>query len=126
MMAVEARKVYDYYHDLVSEIKLDAMVDGPAAVGHGQAFGVFVNIRHTRDIERESGGFGRYLVNQNSLMFSYNYGRPTADYRDRFETAVKEALKEHFEVVSVTFQSENVHSRAHAQARQSIWLRASP
>jgi hypothetical protein len=114
-MAVEARKVYDYYHDLVSEIKLDAIVDGPAAVGHGQAFGVFVNIRHTRDIERESGGFGRYLVNQNSLMFSYNYGRPTADYRDRFETAVKEALKEHFEVVSVTFQSENVHSRAHSE-----------
>src|SRR5262249_26887849 len=56
----------------------------------------------------------RYLQNQNSLMFSYNYGRPTADYRDRFENAAKEALKEHFEVISVTFQTESVHSRAHA------------
>jgi hypothetical protein len=112
--AAEARKVYDYYKDLVTEIKLDALVDGPSAVGHGQPFGVFVNLRHTRDIERESGGFGRYLQNQNSLTFSYNYGRPTADYRDRFETAAKEALKEHFEVISITFQSENVHSRAHA------------
>jgi hypothetical protein len=112
--AVEARKVHDYYQDLVTEIQLDALVDGPAGVGHGQAFGVFVNLRHTRDIERESGGFGRYLQNQNSLLFSYNYGRPTADYRDRFETAAKEALKEQFEVVSVTFQSESVHSRAHA------------
>jgi hypothetical protein len=111
--AVEARKVFDYYHDLVTEIKLDVVVDGSAAVGHGQPFGAFVNLRHTRDIERESGGFSRYLQNQNSLYFSYNYGRPAADYRDRFETAAKEALKEHFEVVSVTFQSENVNSRAH-------------
>jgi hypothetical protein len=45
-----------------------------------------VNLKHTRDIERESGGFGRYLQNQNSMSYSYNYGRPTADYRDRFET----------------------------------------
>jgi hypothetical protein len=110
--AAEARKVFDYYKDLVTEIKLDVAVDGSTAVGHGQPFGAFVNLRHTRDIERESGGFSRYLQNQNSLSFSYNYGRPTADYRDRFETAAKEALKEQFEVVSVTFQSEQVHSRA--------------
>jgi hypothetical protein len=113
-LAVEARKVYDYYADLVKEIRLEAVIDGSAAVGNRQPFGVFVNLRHTRDIERESGGFGRYLQNQNSLMFSYNYGRPTADYRDRFENAAKEALKEQFEVVSVTFETENVHSRAHA------------
>jgi hypothetical protein len=111
-LASEARKVFDYYKDLVTEIKLDARVDGSDSVGHGQPFGVFVDLRHTRDIERESGGFGRYLQNQNSLMFSYNYGRPTADYRDRFEKLVKDALKEHFEVISITFQSESVHSRA--------------
>jgi hypothetical protein len=111
--AVEAKKVFDYYKDLVREIKLDTVVDGPAKVGHGKPFGFFVNIRHTRDIERESGGFSRYLQNQNaSGYFSYNYGRPTADYRDRFETTVKEALKEHFEVVSVTFQVDTVNSRA--------------
>jgi hypothetical protein len=112
-LAVEARKVYDYYKDLALEIKLDAMVDGPSSLVAGQPFGVFVNLRHTRDIERESGGFGKYLQNQNSMYFSYNYGRPAADYRDRFETATREAFKEHFEVVSVTFQSENVNSRAH-------------
>jgi hypothetical protein len=110
--AVEAKKVFDYYKDLVTEIKLDAVVDGSTRVGHGRPFGLFVNIRHTRDIERESGGFGRYLQNQNSGYYSYNYGRPTADYRDRFETAARAALKEHFEVVSVTFQDEKVHSRA--------------
>ncbi|HVL14984.1 MAG TPA: hypothetical protein VM529_20605, partial [Gemmata sp.] len=110
--AAEAKKVFDYYKDLVTEIKLEAVIDGADRVGHGRPFGLFVNIRHTRDIERESGGFGRYLQNQNSMMYSYNYGRPTADYRDRFETAAREALKEHFEVTSVTFQDEKVHSRA--------------
>lgn len=111
--AEEARKVFDYYKDLVTELKLDVAVDGSTTVGNERPFGAFVNLRHTRDIERESGGFGRYLQNQNSLSFSYNYGRPTADYRERFENAVKEALKEHFEVTSVTFQAESVNSRAH-------------
>jgi hypothetical protein len=110
--AAEAKKVFDYYKDLVTEIKLDAVIDGSGRVGHGQPFGLLVNIRHTRDIERESGGFGRYLQNQNSQSYSYNYGRPTTDYRDRFETAAREALKEQFEVISVSFQDEKVHSRA--------------
>jgi hypothetical protein len=116
--AAEAKKVFDYYKDLVTEIKLEARLDlpdGSSRPGHGRPFGVFVNLRHTRDIERESGGFGRYLQNQNSMQYAYNYGRPTADYRDRFETAARAALKEHFEVVSVTFQDEKVHSRAAAE-----------
>jgi hypothetical protein len=74
---------------------------------------VYVFLRHTRDIERESGGFGRYLQNQNTnTMFSWNYGRPTTDYRDRFQTTATEALKEHFDVLSVTFETDKVHSRA--------------
>jgi hypothetical protein len=112
-MAMEARKVFDYYKDLVTEIKLDTAVDGSTVVGHQQPFGVFVNLRHTREIERESGGFGRYLQNQNtSTVYYYNYGRPNTDYRDRFTAVANEVLKEHFEVLSITFQSDKVNSRA--------------
>ena len=111
--AKEARKVFDYYKDLVNEIKLEAVIDGSDVVGHDQPFGVFVNLRHTREIERESGGFSRYLQNQNtSTTYSYNYGRPTEDYRDKFEEAARQALKEQFEILSVTFQSEDVNSKA--------------
>ncbi|MGL4551251.1 MAG: hypothetical protein ACRC33_08685, partial [Gemmataceae bacterium] len=111
--AAEAKKVFDYYNDLTGEIKLEAKIDGPAAVGHKQPFGVYVSLRHTRDIEREAGGFGRYLQNQNTgTGFSWNYGRPTADYRDRFQTAATEAMKEHFDVLSVTFETDKVTSRA--------------
>jgi hypothetical protein len=111
--AYDARKVFDYYKDLVTEITLEAKVDGSDVIGHGRPFGVFVNIRHTREIERESGGFGRYLQNQNnSGYYYYNFGRPLENYRDKFQDAAKQALQEHFEVLSVTFQDEKVNSKA--------------
>lgn len=114
--AREARKVFDYYNDLVTEIKLEAILDGSPAVGSQQPFGVFINLHHTKAIERESGGFARYLQNQNNgTGYYYNYGRPAENYRDRFELSAREALDEHFEVLSVTFQPETVASRATAR-----------
>ncbi|HYE97447.1 MAG TPA: hypothetical protein VEJ18_00995, partial [Planctomycetota bacterium] len=109
--AREARKLFDYYADLVTEIRLVARVDGPTAVGHGRPFGVFLDIRHTKEIERESGGFQKYLTNQNQNPYAFNFGRPPADYRDKFEEAARAALEEHFEVLSVTFHSEKMESR---------------
>ena len=110
--AREARKVFDYYNDLVTEIKLNTVIDGSDNIGHEQPFGVFVNIRHTREIERESGGFSRYLQNQNNMTYSYNYGRPKENYREKFENGVREALSEQFDVISVTFSKEDVTSEA--------------
>ena len=110
--AREARDVYEYYRDLVTEIRLETRIDGPDTVGHGAPFGLFVDLVHTREIEREAGGFGKYLVNQNTQTFAWNYGRPTEDYRDKFEEAAREALKEHFDVHSVTFNHPKTNSRA--------------
>ena len=76
--AHDARKVFDYYKDLVTEIKLETKVDGSDVVGHEKPFGVFVNLRHTREIERESGGFGRYLQNQNNSGLLLLQLRPAA------------------------------------------------
>jgi hypothetical protein len=112
--ASEARKVFDYYLDLVTEIKLEAVVDGDDVVGHQKPFGLFVNLRHTKEIERESGGFGRYLQNQNNGRNYYNYGRPTENYRDKFEETVAQAFGEQFDVLSITFQKEDVNSKASA------------
>ncbi len=109
--AAEARKVHEYYRDLVTEIRLESQIEGSDRVGNGTPFGVLVTLRHTQEIERESGGFGRYLQNQNSNQyFSYNYGRPTEDYRDKFDEHVREAFAEQFDVLSVTFQEPDVQS----------------
>ena len=114
-LAAEARALCDYYGDLVTEIELRAAIDGSAEVGHGQPFGVRIDLRHTAEIERESGGFAKYLQNQNNQSFGWNYGRPLEDYRDKFEEATRETLGEHFEVLSVTFNAPEAHSRADAQ-----------
>lgn len=112
-LAREARKLLEYYEDLVTEIKLQTVVDGSTDVGHDQPFGVFVNLVHTKEIEREAGGFGKYLQNQNQGgYYYYNFGRPLEDYRDKFQLTVDQALGEHFEVLSVTFQDPKVNSKA--------------
>ncbi|MEZ5964521.1 MAG: hypothetical protein R3F56_11795 [Planctomycetota bacterium] len=110
--AFEARRVFEYYRDLVTEVKLVARIDGDDRVGHDQPFGVRVDLVHTSEIERESGGFGKYLQNQNNQRFAYNYGRPLEDYRDKFQEAASQALREHFDVLSVTFNDEAVRSKA--------------
>jgi hypothetical protein len=114
--AAEARKLFAYYQDLLREVHLETKIEGPAVVGHGRPFGVYVRLRHTRDMERASGGFGRYTQNQNGGGMGFGFGGPFGggtgrDYRDRFQKAAAEALKEHFEVLSVTFETEKVRSR---------------
>lgn len=108
----EARQLFDYYKDLVTEIQLRTTIDGSDRVGHAAPFGLRVDIRHTREIERESGGFSKYLQNQNNQSFAWNYGRPLEDYRDKFEEAAREALKEHFDVISITFNEPQARSQA--------------
>lgn len=109
-MATSA-EVFDYYQDLVTEIELRATVDGSDQIGR-EPFGLFVNLHHTQEIERESGGFQRYLQNQNtSTSYSYNFGRPTEDYRDKFEKAARAALEEHFEIITLTFHTDKIESR---------------
>lgn len=107
----DASNVLAYYRDLVREIELATRLDGSDRIQPGVPFGLFVNLRHTREIEREAGGFQRYLQNQTGGQFAFNFGRPPEDYRDKFEKAARAALEENFEVVSLTFHSEKVESR---------------
>ncbi len=111
-MAWEAKKTFDYYNDTTSEIKLVAEIDGSDVVGHESPFGVYIKIVHTNEMERESGGFQKYVQNQTQSPYYYNYGRPNEDYRDKFEDGVMQALSENFEVVSITFEDpKNMRSR---------------
>lgn len=109
--AREARRVFEYYQDLITEIQLVASVDGTGDVGT-EPFGVKVDLRYTKEIGRESGGFGKYLQNQaNAVNAYYNYGRPQENYRDKFEESVRTLLDEQFEVMSVTFNRENAATK---------------
>jgi hypothetical protein len=111
----DLQQLASYYGDLVTEIQLRATVDGASEVGHKSPFGLAIDLRHTTEIERESGGFSKYLQNQNSQNYAWNYGRPLEDYRDKFEEAVRETLKERFDVLSVTFNQPEARSKPDAQ-----------
>jgi hypothetical protein len=102
--AWEAKKSFEYYNDVTAEIKLVAEIDGSDVVGHQQPFGVILKLVHTSEMERESGGFEKYVQNQSQSPYAYNYGRPNEDYRSKFQEAATKALSENFEVVSVTFE----------------------
>ncbi len=111
--AKSVRDVAEFYADIVKEITLEVNVDGNP-VGT-EPFGVWVNIRHTPEVERASGGFQKYLVNQNNQQMFWNFGRPPENYRDKFSEGIKEALSETFDILSVTFHSEKVESQADSQ-----------
>ena len=113
--ASEAQKLYNYYNDLTNEIQLVGRVDGSTTVGHDTPFGFFVDIKHTKEIERESGGFSKYLTNQKNSSYAYNYGRPTQNYRDKFEETSRSVLSEHFDVISITFHDSKISSKGAGQ-----------
>ncbi|MBE0542834.1 MAG: hypothetical protein IH623_15890 [Verrucomicrobia bacterium] len=111
--AEEARKLATYYDDLLQELEFIVRLDGDATVGHGRPFGLFVSLHHTADVEREAGGFGRYLRNlkRSSTMYYSPYAQQQRNFVEDFDRQVREKLADKFEVKSVTFLDEKVQSR---------------
>ncbi len=97
----------EYYRELLDEIQLRVAVDGPTRVGHSQPFGVFISLESTRQLLRESGGFGKYLQNQarqqQAMMGGQGGNSNARDLRDDFAKNIHAALDETFEVMSITF-----------------------
>lgn len=83
--AKSVRDVADFYKDIVKEIALDVSVDGPTSVGT-EPFGVWVNIRHTGEVERATGGFQKYLVNQIASRCSGTSAGPRKTTATNFPT----------------------------------------
>jgi hypothetical protein len=119
--AEEARKIVTYYDDLLREIEFVVRLDGDAVVGHAAPFGVFVSLRHTADVERETGGFARYLRNLKKASYAINYYNPYAqqtprNFVEEFEKQVREKLTDKFDIKTITFLDEKVLSRGFGRA----------
>ncbi|MEI7912769.1 MAG: hypothetical protein WCK77_24340 [Verrucomicrobiota bacterium] len=100
----------NYYRELLDEVQLHVTVDGPTRVGHSQPFGMFISLDATRQLLRESGGFGKYIQNQNPQrnMMTGQPGPNTPALRDDFAKNIHAALDETFEVLSLTFHDAAV------------------
>ncbi|MBC8245192.1 MAG: hypothetical protein H8E20_12440 [Verrucomicrobia bacterium] len=113
-----ARELVQHYDDLLDEVELVARIDGSDAIGHTVPFGLFIGLRHTSDIEREAGGFSRYLVGGSSTGTPYFYPRYPGQRqapRDDLEEHLGEKLGENFEVQSITFHDNKIQSRTVGQ-----------
>lgn len=100
----ELRKRLAYYNDLVREIELNLSVDGPTGVGHAAPFGVKLGVWTTRAVARESGGFGKYLMND---QYHPATGQPV-NYKDDLEKKIRDTLGEKFEIVALRFHKPEV------------------
>ena len=94
------RRLARLYQDLESEVELSVSLDGSNEVGT-DPFGVRVALRYTDSLEREAGGFDLYLRN----MVYVPMARQPMDYRDDFETRLREAFDEHFTIEALQFNS---------------------
>jgi hypothetical protein len=113
-----ARELVLHYNDLLDEVKLVAQIDGSDEIGHTKPFGLFIGLRHTSDIEREAGGFARYLVGGSSTGTPYFYPRYPGQRqapRDDLEEHLGKKLGENFEVQSITFHDTKTQSRTIGQ-----------
>lgn len=95
----EISKRLDFYNDLTQEISLGLAVAGGTQVSHTEPFALNLSVWSTRAVARESGGFAKYLENE---QWSPTTGQQV-DYRDLLEKKIRDSLVESFEVVSVTF-----------------------
>lgn len=100
----EIAKRLDFYNDLTKEISLGLTVDGGTQVSHKEPFALNLAVWSTRAVSRESGGFAKYLENQ---QWSPTTGQQV-DYRDELEKKIRNSLVESFEIVSVTFHKPGV------------------
>ncbi len=104
----DARSRLALYDDLDKEVELTLELDGASGVGQ-EPFGVHVFISSSRAVGRESGGFGKYLMNE-----QWSPSGSTINYRDDLEKQIREkwagtagasggAGEGGFEVMSVAF-----------------------
>jgi len=100
-------KQLQLYDDLLTEISLRLKVDGPTNVGHNSEFGLFVSLKHSAQLEREAGGFNKYVQNQVRLA-----GLPTpVDYRKNFAANIRKSLAKKFEIAGIQWLEAGVHSQ---------------
>jgi len=115
------RAMEELYRDLVKdEIKLRLAVDGSDEVGVNQPFGVLLSLRFTNSVDRETGGFSKYL--QNGVYGRVGNQTRQMNYRDELQKLIEDSLTTKFDVQAIGFFDAFMPPRGVVEEGQDGWL----
>ena len=115
------RAMQELYRDLVKdEIKLRLAIDGDDRVGVGEPFGAMLSLRFTHSVDRETGGFGKYL--QNGVYARIGNQFRMVNYRDDLEKAIKAGFGDRFEIDSIGFFDAFMPPRGVVEEGEEGWM----
>ncbi len=115
------RAMNELYLDLMkNELRLRLSVDGDDRVGVNKPFGVLMSLRYTNSVERETGGFAKYLQNN---VWGYTGGSyREVNYRDQLKKNIEESLAKGFTVESIGFFDAFMPGRGVIEDTQDGWV----
>ncbi len=115
------RAMQELYRDLVKdEIKLRLAIDGDDRVGVGEPFGAMLSLRFTHSVDRETGGFGKYL--QNGVYARVGNQFRVVNYRDELEKAIRTGFGDRFEIDSIGFFDAFMPPRGVVEEGEEGWM----
>ncbi|MEY4787383.1 MAG: hypothetical protein RL692_1277, partial [Planctomycetota bacterium] len=115
------RRLTDLYQDLMKdEIKLRLAIDGDDQVGTNQRFGATLTLRFTSEVDRETGGFSRYLQNDVWARVGNSY-RPM-NYRDLLKKSLDASFGDNFEIDGIAFFEALAPPRPIRESGAEGWL----
>lgn len=115
------RRLGDLYRDLMKdEIKLRLAIDGDDRVGNGKRFGATLLLRFTAEVDRETGGFSRYLQNDVWARVGNTY-RPM-QYRDLLKKAIESSFGDGFELEAIGFFESLAPPKPVIESGSEGWL----
>ena len=115
------RAMEELYRDLVKdEIKLRLAIDGTDQVGVGKPFGMLLSLRFTNSVDRETGGFAKYL--QNGVFARVGNQFRQINHRDALQKTINDAFGKQFDIDAIGFFDAFMPPRGVVEEGQDGWL----
>ena len=115
------RSLEELYRDLVKdEIKLRMVIDGDDRVGTGRQFGVVISLRFTNSVDRETGGFSKYLQTNAFVRIGRQYQE--VNFREKLQKNIENSLGKGFTVESIGFFDAFMPARGVSESGSDGWL----
>jgi hypothetical protein len=115
------RSMDELYRDLVKdEIKLRLAVDGDDRVGAGRPFGALVSLRFTNSVDRETGGFSKYLMNGVFARVGNQFRQ--VNHRDELQKSIERALADRFDIEAIGFFDPYMPPRGVVEGGEGGWM----